>query len=135
MKSEMNTDRFTITEDHLKLLGELEWEWRCETDPEMDGKEYGVGGPCVNLKRPFGNSDWERDVMVILGWKWDEGWERDGEEEAKMYGRLRDIYGEMQIVLEIVLDTMSFLVGEYEAWSGGSRDRNDWRWIRVRVSR
>lgn len=48
-----------ITEEHLKLLKKAYWRY--------DEAEYGA--PCINPKRPYGNSDVEEDIAEILGWK------------------------------------------------------------------
>ena len=45
-----------VKESHLKLLKELNISW--------DGCEF--GGPCVDPKRPFGNSDVYKDMAEIL---------------------------------------------------------------------
>jgi len=50
-------ETFTITKDHLKLLGASYWNWNyCET-----------GAPEMDPKRPYGNSDVAGDVRTILG--------------------------------------------------------------------
>src|SRR5215813_6963951 len=54
--------KFTVTEDHLKLLrhlcdGGLYWH---------PGEGYG-GAPLFNPKKPYGNSNVARDVARIIG--------------------------------------------------------------------
>lgn len=48
-----------ITADHLTLVENLEWLWEdCE-----------YGAPAVDCKRPYGNSDVERDIAEALDWE------------------------------------------------------------------
>ncbi len=59
---------FTVTEDHLKLLRHA-----CLYSDYGEG----YGAPAINPKRPYGNSDVERDIAEILDapdsdWEWDE---------------------------------------------------------------
>jgi hypothetical protein len=49
--------RFRLTEDHLKLLRRANVTWE---DAEYDG------APCIDLKRPYGNSYVAGDVAEIL---------------------------------------------------------------------
>ena len=61
---------FTVTEDHLKLLRHVHLYW-----------DYGegYGAPAIDPKRPYGNSDVERDIAEILDAP-DSDWELlDGE--------------------------------------------------------
>lgn len=58
-----------ITNDHLKLLEKVYWQWQ--------DAEYGA--PEIDPKRPYGNSDVENDIAELLGWKIFET--RDGEFE------------------------------------------------------
>jgi hypothetical protein len=48
---------FTVTEGHLKLLQHLNIGW--------DDCEFGA--PCVDPKRPYGNSSVYIDIAEILG--------------------------------------------------------------------
>lgn len=53
----MASDRFVLTNDHLKLLRAARVQWQdCET-----------GAPEIDPKRPYGNSDVAGDVARILG--------------------------------------------------------------------
>ena len=51
--------QFEVTEDHLKLVQRMYWQW--------DDHAYD-GAPAVGLKRPYGNSDVMYDIAQILGW-------------------------------------------------------------------
>jgi hypothetical protein len=80
---------FTITENHLKLLKRLNVDW--------DDCEFGA--PCIDPKRPYGNSDVLDDIAEILGVK-----------KTKEFDRL---HKEMQIVLQIIFVTGKIEVGDY----------------------
>src|SRR4051812_17225575 len=50
------TDRITVTEGHIALLGRMYVDW--------DDSAYD-GAPAVGIKRPYGNSDVLGDVFEI----------------------------------------------------------------------
>ena len=50
-------NKINVTPDHLKLLGRANWIW--------EDAEYGAAA--IDPKRPFGNSDVERDINEALG--------------------------------------------------------------------
>lgn len=87
-------DTFRLKEEHLKLLRAMWVDW--------DSAEYGA--PCIDSKRPYGNSYVEGDVCEILGWK-----SPDEEEETVIHGareRRRDarfIHEETETALQILL--------------------------------
>ena len=87
--------RFTVTEDHLKLLSHF-WVGWCDD-------EYGA--PEIDPKRPYGNSDVPKDIAKILGW--------EGEFEYDD-PRARAIHQETMTALQIALRVGYFKAGEYE---------------------
>lgn len=98
--------RFTVTEDHLKLLRRMYVDW-C-------GDEY--GSPAICRKRPYGNSDVEGDVCEILTG------ERIGSKNSKRdqltedeYATYRKLHKQTETVLQIVLATGEFKAGVYES--------------------
>ena len=99
---------FTVTEDHLKLLRHVYLYW-----------DYGegYGAPAINPKKPYGNSDVERDIAEILDapdsdWEWDEDDEYlDLTPEARE--RFTRLHVETMIVLHIVLAAGQFRPGRY----------------------
>lgn len=96
--------KFTITENHLKLLRNMYVDW--------DDCEYGA--PCINPKRPYGNSDVETDIAEIIKFPKQNNWDKEEEnwsEEAQE--KLYYIHKEMQIVLQICLHLGKFEIGEY----------------------
>jgi len=59
---------FTVTEGHLRLLRHAWVDW---------DQGEGYGAPGINPKKPYGNSDVERDIAEILeapdsDWEWVE---------------------------------------------------------------
>ena len=71
-----NIDIFEMTENHIKLLNNFYVNW--------DDCEFGA--PCINPKRPYGNSSGVDDVAEVLGIKKTkdnvEGYDKD---EVKEY--------------------------------------------------
>lgn len=80
----MTTRDFYITDDHIKLLKRMYVTWYdCE-----------YGAPCVDPKRPYGNSDVEGDICEILKW----------EDNDENLDKARDLHREdMEIVVQIAL--------------------------------
>lgn len=97
--------RFTLTEQHVKLLRAATVRW----------EDIEWGAPAIDGKRPYGNGDIHDDIASILG----EAHvcpncdhhvlgERDRE-------RLFALHRETETALQIVLSTGSFEPGEYVA--------------------
>ena len=118
-KKREHLTEFEIKEEHLKLLKEMSVDWNdCE-----------FGAPEIDPKRPYGNSDGVDDVARIIGFKKSKDTVVFDRDEAKAYGikdyiedaewtkesyeHLNNIHKEMQIVLQIVLSTLSFDKGRY----------------------
>lgn len=94
------TKKFTLTDDHLKLLRQAYVGWEdCET-----------GAPAIDCKRPYGNSYVAGDVAEILGWEIDDYNDLSDEEIS----RAMKIHEETEIALQIVLFTGRFVPGVYE---------------------
>lgn len=95
--------KFELTKDHLKLLQGMEVCW--------DAGEYGA--PAIDCKKPYGNSYVEEDIANILGWKLKN---RHGEEELSDEQELlaQKLHQEMEFVLQICLQTLSFKEGIYK---------------------
>jgi hypothetical protein len=116
-----DTNTFTITENHLRLLKNMYVDW--------DDCEFGA--PEINPKRPYGNSDVENDIAEIINLKKSKDNVEDyDKEEASEYSdkseyledlewneetqkKLYYLHREMQIVLQIVLVTGKFEIGTY----------------------
>jgi hypothetical protein len=91
----MNT--FTITQDHLKLLRRAYVSWEdCE-----------FGAPCIDCKRPYGNSYVEGDIAEILGWSVGE------ELSFQQLEKASELHQETQTVLQIILSNLPDLSGKY----------------------
>jgi hypothetical protein len=98
-----NTTEFTITDEHLKLSRRMymSW-WDCE-----------FGAPCVNPKRPYGNSYVEGDVIEILGLenpRKDDDW---ADLPDDLVDRINTLHREMQTVIQIWLCTGVIQTGTF----------------------
>lgn len=99
------TKRFTLTEEHIKLLQHMHVHWQyCE-----------YGAPEIDPKRPYGRSDTEASIFEILGWARASPAALSAAEGA----RAEAIHGETETALEIVLRTRAFLPGVYERTASG----------------
>lgn len=98
--------RFTVTEDHLKLLRRAYVGW--------DGTEFGA--PAIDCKRPYGNSSVYHDIAEILGIK-PEGPDKETFSREQRFLMLK-LHEETRTVLQIALIIGRFEAGEYEevAW-------------------
>jgi hypothetical protein len=96
--------KFTLTEDHIKLLENTYIEWG-------DGKN---GAPAVDCKRPYGNSNVAYDVAEILGWKLNLDEENCEELSSEQLYQADKIHRETETALQIILQTKSFIPGNYE---------------------
>lgn len=95
--------RFTVTEDHLKLMSHF-WVGWCDD-------EYGA--PEIDPKRPYGNGDVPSDIARILGW--------EGEIEYDD-PRARQIHEETKTALQIALRVGYFKAGTYAKINAYSED-------------
>ncbi len=114
--------KFELKEEHILLLGNMYVSWQdCE-----------FGAPEINPKRPYGNSSVLYDMLAILGLKkikngiytitlfnreyllsGEDGYVNLDEEEIK--DTLHKLHKGTQTALQIILHTMSFIPGTYEA--------------------
>ena len=99
---------FAVTEDHLELLRHVYLYW-----------DYGegCGAPAINPKRPYGNSDVERDIAEILDAP-DPDRELAEDDEypdltAEARERFTRLHVETMIVLHITLAAGEFRPGRY----------------------
>lgn len=102
-----NPNVFRITEDHLKLVASLNWS-------SMEHNRRDWAAPRVDRKRPFGNSNIEKDIHRILGTT--PALVKDGED---IFSDEQDAYAdtlfwELCIVLEICSQLLKFETGAYE---------------------
>ena len=100
MKTTEKGTEFKITDAHIKLAQRMYVGW-C-------GDEYGA--PEIDPKRPYGNSDVERDIMKILGLPIPE----DGDVPETMSDYIRKLHESMEVALQIFLVTQKFEVGTYQ---------------------
>ncbi len=93
--------KFTITEDHLKLLKRMYVGWQ--------DSEYGA--PEIDPKRPYGNSSVAIDIYEILGWEINT----DEEISNSLREKCFSIHKETQMVLQILLQSGTFdILGNYK---------------------
>lgn len=87
----MSTDQtpFTVTENHIRLLGEVYWDW-CDDAYE--------GAVAQNLKRPYGNSDVLGDVyQAVYATPW-----KEDELSDSLHDRMLKLHREMATVVQIL---------------------------------
>jgi len=116
-------EEFRVTSDHLKLLQRLHVVWTA-----MWEDAYGHGVPCIDPKRPYGNSGLDFDIGEILGEDFDE----IDEDEEPVYSqeareRYLKLHQEMGTVLQIALASQSFSEGLYRQ----SRPFSKTSWVKV----
>ncbi len=91
--------KFTITEQHLKLIKEM---WLNKTS---------LNTPQVDLLRPYGNSDVLGDVAHILGVKSDRP---DGGFYLQQVEQLETLHSECTTALQICMGLLKFEIGTYQ---------------------
>lgn len=95
--------KLVVKEHHLKLLKELYIDWNND----------GFGAPCVDPKRPFGNSDVFKDMARILCLDMP-----DEETQFEKYKRFEDSlykgYTELKDCLQILCQQFTITTGTYE---------------------
>lgn len=106
-------ERFTVTQEHIKLLKELCVRW-CEDE---------FGAPCIDAKRPFGNSDVFGDMAEILNITIPED---NLEGYNKCIDYLYVLYKGLQNCLQILCTNLCIEVGEYEC----DDYKRDWRKVK-----
>jgi hypothetical protein len=106
-----DTRRFTVTEEHLRLLRRAYVTW---TNAEF-------GAPEIDCKRPYGNSDVYTDIAEILGIPEVEWSDEDMGVLPEAEWRFLRLHVETGVVLQIALATGEFRPGNYVRdgrWSG-----------------
>lgn len=107
----MKITRFSVTEDHIKLLKSMYIGWQdCE-----------FGAPEVDPKRPYGNSDVYHDIAEILDWPYNRNPETYEYTDLAIK-KMDKIHREMETVLQILVSNCSIRPGTYEA----KEFSNDW---------
>lgn len=93
-------EKFTLTEQHIKLLRKANVSWDCSE----------FGAPAIDPKRPYGNSHVIGDIAEILEAPLDE----DGEPSDEDFERLQTVHCETHTALQVVLEAGTFEPGNYE---------------------
>ena len=114
-------NRFVLREDHITLLASAIMCWNdCE-----------YGAPCIDPKRPYGNSSGSEDVCRVLGW---EKLGDNGDEpcfSSVQRKKARAIHEETETALEVILQSRSFVCGEYTRPVRHGISRGPWQWSGV----
>ena len=108
----LEDQKFTLTEDHVKLLRRMYVEWQ----------DVETGAPEIDPKRPYGNSNVAVDIHEIL----------TGEEIGTLrairmdltceeHDAYRILHRETQLALQVVLATGSFEPGDFKAEAYSAR--------------
>lgn len=97
--------QFTLLPEHVAIARKLHIEWQ--------NRE--VGAPCVDCKRPYGNSDHLKDIADIIGFELFEDDEGEKHFSKAQKAQCEKLHREMELALEIILRTGTFEPGEYEA--------------------
>jgi hypothetical protein len=106
----MNQRKFTVNEDHLKLLQRMCVDW-----------DYGeFGAPSIDCKRPYGNSSVYEDIAKILEMPGPDG---DGEFPAEQQVKMDELHIGTKLALQIVLRMGAFVTGDFVAGAYSE----DWR--------
>ena len=101
---------FLLKQEHINLLKNASIMWYND--------EYGA--PCIDPKRPYGNSNVSLDIAEILGWDIVNG---EPSEEQKIAAYL--LHHETHFALSIILDHIGedLKLGEYK-----KKSKYDERW-------
>ena len=106
---------FELTGDHIKLLKNANVDWDdCET-----------GAPCIDPKRPYGNSFVAGDVYEIL---YEKSPPDDFYDDDDFKNELLSIHNETKTALQIILITGKFQPGLYKR---SSNWENNWKLVKA----
>lgn len=109
--------RFTVTEEHIKLLRRACIIWW----PQFRSVAGDIGAPAIDCKRPYGNSCVEADVHEIL-----TGVSCCSVDLSELppdtLKHYQQLHLDTETALQIVLATGSFTPGIYEA----NQNHQDW---------
>lgn len=104
----MNLKTFELKREHIKLLKEANISW--------DDCEFGA--PCMDPKRPYGNSYVEGDIIEALG-LYEGFYEDEGYRPSYLEDEARSFHREMETALRVVLSAQSFEPGIYREKPSG----------------
>jgi hypothetical protein len=99
-------EHFTVTEQHLKLLSEMWIGWKQTA--------YGYGVPCVDAKRPYGNTGVLGEIIDILELPYEYDEDLDGYSD-EVESHVRRLHHETLIAMQIVCRNAHIKPGEYVA--------------------
>lgn len=90
---------FKLTTDHIRLIRAMNIRW-CDVE---------FGAPCVDPKRPYGNSDVVEDICEIMNWEFDPD---EGPCEAQIVAANK-LHSETQTALQILVQQGLLIPGTY----------------------
>ncbi len=96
--------KFELKKEHIKLTTRLDFLADAFFVPE-EGMKY---IPCINPKRPFGNSSILRDIIEITTGTVPDELTEDQEQQAKRF------LIELPVALEVIMETQTFTPGVYD---------------------
>lgn len=103
---------FEIKDIHLKLLQHSYISW--------DSCEFGA--PTIDPKRPYGNSNVPKSMLEIIGLGDFDDLSEDVQEV--MFDFLNKLHTELETVLQICLERLSFETGNYKETTDGWQKTN-----------
>jgi hypothetical protein len=119
VENEMKIDnlKITVTEDHLKLLKSSVW-----MAPDIISRSDWDCAPCMDTKRPFGNSNLPEDIHRVLETvpAFTKGTDKFYSDEQDKYAW--KTYYELALVLDVCTEFLSFELATYER----SATYHDW---------
>lgn len=104
---------FTLTADHVAILRRANVDW-------IDYAYEGAAG--LNLKRPYGNQDWQRDIATVLGWTLFEDADEETHFSAEQAAAASRLHRETETALSVILAAGQFTPGVYRTSDPYSRD-------------
>lgn len=114
---------FTITDEHLKLVSNLQLTW-----------DYNkVEAPAFDAEKPYGSNDLYRRMIKILNWKVEvmlnneafDYFSNNDELPKALKDKLYNLHRELETVIEICIRRLSFETGTYQTEEYSS----DWKKI------
>lgn len=102
----MRKNRFTVTDQHLKLIRRMNvgYDDMCE-----------FGAPIIDPKRPYGNSSVFCDIGEILGIEPDNDNQEGSYFSEEQERQMRNLHRGAATALQIALSVGYFKTGEYES--------------------
>lgn len=106
-RSRVGWEEFTVTPAHLALLRRAQVRWSKPTS-------LGIGVPCIDPIRPYGDSSIEQNIAELADIPYDpDVLYGEGPESDVLRAKLLELHAETQTALQIALETAAFVAGRY----------------------